>query len=237
MNDASHGRRPPHGLAPQPPSHDDRASCRRWARFTPAMSRCSRRPPRAADVVVASLFVNPASSATRRISPRYPRDEAQRCSAGRGRRRRRAVRALRRARSIRQAFATWVDVDGPALGSRRRASSRPFSRRRNHLHRNSSTSSQPHVAFFGQKDAQQVAVIRRLVRDLNLDLEIRVVPTVRDPDGLALSSRNAHLSGEERCTGPGDSAGPRRRPERPSGTTRIRGRRRAVLSAPARRRY
>ena len=57
----------------------------------------------------------------------------------------------------------------------------------------------PRRAYFGQKDAQQVAVVKRLVRDLNLDVEIRVLPTVRDPDGLALSSRNAHLSGSERA--------------------------------------
>ena len=56
----------------------------------------------------------------------------------------------------------------------------------------------PQFAYFGQKDAQQVAVVRRLVRDLNLDLTVRSVPTVRDPDGLALSSRNARLSPEER---------------------------------------
>jgi pantoate--beta-alanine ligase len=54
------------------------------------------------------------------------------------------------------------------------------------------------VAYFGQKDAQQVAVIRQLVHDVDLDLEIRVVPTVRDEHGLALSSRNARLSAAER---------------------------------------
>ena len=55
----------------------------------------------------------------------------------------------------------------------------------------------PRVAFFGQKDAQQVGVVKQLVRDLNLDLDIRVVPTVRDVDGLALSSRNRNLSPED----------------------------------------
>jgi pantoate--beta-alanine ligase len=57
---------------------------------------------------------------------------------------------------------------------------------------------QPHVAAFGWKDAQQAVVIERMVRDLSLDVELLLLPTVRDEDGLALSSRNRYLSGEER---------------------------------------
>jgi pantoate--beta-alanine ligase len=56
----------------------------------------------------------------------------------------------------------------------------------------------PQRVYFGQKDAQQVEVVRRMVRDLNLDVELRVLPTVRDADGFALSSRNALLSDGER---------------------------------------
>ena len=95
-------------------------------------------------------------------------------------------------------FATWVHVEGPALGLE--GEFRP-----GHF-RGVATiclklfgAVAPHVAFFGQKDAQQVAVVRQIVRDLNLDLEIRVVPIVRDADGLALSSRNARLSAAERA--------------------------------------
>jgi pantoate--beta-alanine ligase len=56
----------------------------------------------------------------------------------------------------------------------------------------------PQFAYFGQKDAQQAAVLRRMVQDLNLDVTLRVLPTVRDIDGLALSSRNVYLSDAER---------------------------------------
>lgn len=60
----------------------------------------------------------------------------------------------------------------------------------------------PHAAYFGQKDAQQVAVIKRLVADLELPVEIRVCGTVREPDGLAMSSRNVHLSADQRRRAP-----------------------------------
>ncbi len=60
----------------------------------------------------------------------------------------------------------------------------------------------PDRSYFGAKDAQQVAVLRRVVADLNLPVELVVCPTVRDPDGLALSSRNAYLDAAERAAAP-----------------------------------
>ena len=94
-------------------------------------------------------------------------------------------------------FATWVEPEGAAVGLEGEARPGHF--------RGVATAClklftivRPDVAYFGRKDAQQVAVVKQLVRDLNLELEIRIVPTVRDADGLALSSRNGRLSDDER---------------------------------------
>jgi pantoate--beta-alanine ligase len=151
---------------------------------------------RACDVVVISVFVNPSQFADPADLVRYPRNEAhdERLAAGAG------VDfcfAPRVEELYPAGYATWVEVNGPAQNLE--GAHRP-----GHFRGVATVCAKlfnivaPHTAFFGQKDAQQVAVVRRLVRDLNLDIDIRVVPIVRDLDGLALSSRNVHLSTEER---------------------------------------
>jgi pantoate--beta-alanine ligase len=152
---------------------------------------------RAADVVVASIFVNPSQFGDPRDLADYPRDEAhdQRVTAAAGVD---CVFAPGVEEFYPQRYSTWVHVDGPALGLE--GEHRP-----GHFRGVATvclklfTAVMPDIAYFGQKDAQQVAVVKQVVRDLNVAVEIRVIPVVRDADGLALSSRNARLSSEERA--------------------------------------
>ena len=144
--------------------------------------------------VVVSLFLNPAQFGAHDDLDRYPRDEARdaRLAAEAGVD---VLFAPAAEEMYPEGFDTWVDVY--ASGGEARARPGHF--------RGVATVClklfnlvQPDVAFFGQKDAQQVSVLRRMLRDLNVGVRIRVLPTVRDGDGLALSSRNARLSPEQR---------------------------------------
>ena len=148
------------------------------------------------DLVVASLFVNPAQFAANEDLDTYPRDE-QRDSKTAEEAGVDLLFAPETGELYPPGFQTWVEVE--ELGSRLEGEQRP-----GHF-RGVATIClklfnivRPDRAYFGQKDAQQVAVVKRMVRDLDLEVAIRVVPTVRDADGLALSSRNAYLSPKER---------------------------------------
>jgi pantoate--beta-alanine ligase len=146
------------------------------------------------DVVVVSLFVNPTQFGAREDLSRYPRDEERDAdlaeAAGVD-----ILFAPSAEEMYPEGYATWIEVEG--IGAEGRA-------RPNHFRGVATVCLKlfnivrPQVAYFGQKDAQQAAVLRRMIRDLDVELELRVLPTVRDSDGLALSSRNAYLSEEER---------------------------------------
>jgi pantoate--beta-alanine ligase len=146
--------------------------------------------------VVMSLFVNPAQFAEAGDLDGYPRDEERDLAA--------AAEAgvdLVFAPSVEEmyppGFQTWVDVT--ELGAMLEGVHRP-----GHFRGVATiclklfTIVRPDLVYFGRKDAQQVAVLRRLISDLALELELRDLPIVRDADGLALSSRNARLSPVER---------------------------------------
>jgi pantoate--beta-alanine ligase len=147
------------------------------------------------DVVAASLFVNPAQFDEQSDLAAYPHDEDR--DAAIAEEEGVDVLFVPPADEIYPpGFGTWVDVeDAGAEGEARPGHFRGVATVCLKLF----NIVRPRRAYFGQKDAQQAAVVRRVVRDLNLDLEIRVIPTVRDPDGLALSSRNSRLSHEERA--------------------------------------
>jgi pantoate--beta-alanine ligase len=148
------------------------------------------------DAVVASLFLNPAQFGPAEDLGRYPRDEkrdaglAEKAGVD-------FLFAPPPEEIYPEGYETWVDLE--ELGRRLEGEFRP-----GHFRGVATVCLKlfnivrPARAYFGQKDAQQVAIVRRMVTDLNLKLEIRVVPTVRDKDGLALSSRNAYLSAGER---------------------------------------
>jgi len=151
---------------------------------------------RACGHVVASIFVNPGQFNDPADLAAYPRQEAQdeelAAAAGVD-----AIFGPSVDEMYRPGEATSLEVSGAAAGFE--GAFRPG-------HFDSVATIclklfnivQPAVAFFGQKDAQQVAVIRQIVRDLHLNLQIDVVPTVRERDGLAMSSRNVRLSADER---------------------------------------
>ncbi|HEX3266500.1 MAG TPA: pantoate--beta-alanine ligase [Gaiellaceae bacterium] len=148
------------------------------------------------DLVVASLFVNPAQFGEGEDLGRYPRDEERDArlaeEAGVD-----VLFAPPLAEIYPPGFQTWVEVD--QLGAILEGEHRP-----GHFRGVATVCLKlfnlvrPQRAYFGQKDAQQAAVLKRMVRDLAVPVEIRVLPTVRDDDGLALSSRNAYLSPQER---------------------------------------
>jgi pantoate--beta-alanine ligase len=150
--------------------------------------------------VAVSIFVNPLQFGPGEDFERYPRafdgDVALLRAAGAD-----VVYAPDAATMYPPGFSTTVDP-GP-LGARYEGALRP-----GHFGGVATVcvklfaTTNPERAYFGAKDAQQVAVLRRVVADLNLPLELVVVPTVREPDGLALSSRNVYLDAEQRAAAP-----------------------------------
>jgi pantoate--beta-alanine ligase len=152
------------------------------------------------DLVAASIFVNPTQFGPNEDFAKYPRTFENDCALFE-----QAGVELVFAPSVeemypqgqRQGAVTWVVVEG--LSDRLCGQSRP-----GHFRGVTTVVAklfhivQPDIAFFGQKDAAQVAIIRRMVRDLNMPVAIEVCPIVREPDGLAISSRNAYLSPQER---------------------------------------
>jgi pantoate--beta-alanine ligase len=152
------------------------------------------------DLVVMSLFVNPTQFAPGEDLDRYPRDEERdlRLAAEAGVD---FVYAPPVEEVYPAGFATAVEVGGPLTEV---LEGDPARRGAGHFRGVTTVVAKllgsvgPDVAYFGQKDAQQAAVIRRMVRDLDLPVRIEVLPTVREPDGLAMSSRNAYLEPADR---------------------------------------
>jgi pantoate--beta-alanine ligase len=151
---------------------------------------------RHADVVASSIFVNPTQFGPREDLGRYPRDfegDLAKCASAGAE----AVFAPEPGAMYPPGYQTYVEVTQVSQGL-------CGERRPGHFRGVATIVTQllclfrPEVALFGEKDYQQLQVIRALSRDLHLGVDIVGMPTVREPDGLAMSSRNAYLSAEER---------------------------------------
>jgi pantoate--beta-alanine ligase len=151
------------------------------------------------ETVVVSLFVNPAQFGPSEDFGAYPRDEQRDAAQAEEQ----GVDILF-APPVEEVYPDGFDTSVEVGGLTETLEGDPSHRGREHFLGVTTVvtklfnMAQPDRAYFGQKDAQQALVIRRLVRDLNIPVEIRVCPTVRDESGLAMSSRNAYLSDEER---------------------------------------
>src|SRR3954471_11400117 len=155
------------------------------------------------DLVVMSLFVNPTQFGAGEDLDRYPRDEERDLRLANE-----AGADLVFAPGVEEVypdgldgFATYVEVTGSLTNV---LDGDPSRRGPEHFRGVTTVVAKllnivgPDVAYLGQKDAQQAVVIRRMVRDLDFPVRIEVMPTVREPDGLAMSSRNAYLGPEDR---------------------------------------
>jgi pantoate--beta-alanine ligase len=154
-----------------------------------------RRAREACEYVVVSIFVNPTQFGANEDLSKYPRDLE------------RDLRLIEPYTDLLwtpsaemmypQGYQTWVEVEAvtrPLEGAMRPGHFKGVTTIVAKLF----NAVQPQKAYFGQKDAQQVAVIRQMVRDLNFPIEIVVCPTLRESDGLAMSSRNVYLNAEQR---------------------------------------
>jgi pantoate--beta-alanine ligase len=151
------------------------------------------------DVVVMSLFVNPAQFGPDEDLDRYPRDEERDLTLA-GEAGVDLVYAPPVAEVYPDGFATHVEVEGLTevlCGDQARRGPEHF-RGVTTVVAKLFNAVQPDIAYFGQKDAQQVAVIRRMAHDLDFPVRIEALPIVREPDGLAMSSRNAYLTAGDR---------------------------------------
>ena len=158
------------------PGAETSASCRRWARTTPGHVSLFSAARAESETVVASLFVNPAQFGRRRRSRALP---ARRGSGRRGRRGGRASTCSSRPpprSSTRPGFETWVDVEQRLPRARGRRSGPGHFRGVATICLKLFNIVRPRRAYFGQKDAQQVEVIRRMIRDLDLEIDLRVAP-------------------------------------------------------------